>query len=147
MRKLTFEPIFNTSLEKVWQLFTEIHNYPRYIEFCQTAELVGPFAPGSHWKDHSTVVYLPMDIVHEIVTVEPAKKLEYRINLPGGGELWQRFHFSEVAGQTQLKVEIDINFTNKLMDFFLGPLVQRRNQTMINQTINNFQEALEHGNT
>lgn len=143
MRKLSFEPEFDFPVEKIWDLFTDVSNYPAYIKYCYKAELIGSFAAGSSWYDWSTVVYFPMKVTHQIVKVEPKKEIVYKIALPTNGELWQKFTIEENEGKTKVKVEISVEFGNKLIDSLIGPLVHARNKTMIEATIDNMYKVLK----
>ncbi|HSX58509.1 MAG TPA: SRPBCC family protein [Candidatus Saccharimonadales bacterium] len=142
MRNLLFEPVFDASSEKIWEIVKDVNNYSNYIEFCQKSELFGDFREGSHWIDHSTVAFVPMDIKHEIIKIVPQKEIIYKINLPSGGALWQKFYFEPLGERTKLRIEIEINFTNKLVDALIGQVIYRRNQIMIETTINNFKKGL-----
>lgn len=140
MRRLLFETIVPTKVEQVWSLFEAVNDYPKYIQYCHRAELVGGFEVGSVWYDWSSVVYLPMKITHRIKHLEREKLIIYSIPLFGGGEIEQKFTFEDQESKTKVVVEILIDFENKLIDSLLGGLVESRNRRMIDQTINNIQE-------
>ncbi len=142
MRKLLFEPTFDHPSEKIWELFLDVGNYPAYIKYCYKAELIGPFASGSSWYDWSTVVYFPLKVTHQIVKVEAKREIVYKIVLPTKGELWQKFTIEENEGKTKVKVEISVEFGNKLIDSLLGPMVHARNKIMIEATIENMYKVL-----
>lgn len=142
VRKLFFEPNFQVSVEKIWSLFVKVEDYPRYIEYCRGAELVGDFKAGSTWYDWSSVVVFPLKVIHQIEKIDPNREIIYRIDLPSGGEIRQRFYLEELPTGTKVVVEISINFQNRFVDFTLGPFVAYRNQKMITATIENIREVL-----
>jgi ribosome-associated toxin RatA of RatAB toxin-antitoxin module len=142
MRQILLEPVFPTSKETLWQLFSEVENYPKYIKYCQKAWLAGEFREGSVWCDRSTVMFLPLKIVHKIVVLKPQEEIAFSIPLLGGGEIRQGFRLQEVEDGTKVEVKVNINFQNKLLDVLLGRLVESRNRGMMVSTIENFKKEI-----
>lgn len=138
MRTLIYDPIFTVSKVSLWEIFTQVENYPKYIKYCQKAELIGDFKVGSIWSDWSTVVWLPLKINHEIIKIEPEKELFFQIKLPLGGKIEQRFLFYDQDRKTKLDIEITIDIPNKVLDFLFGRALEYRNRQMIEATIDNF---------
>lgn len=146
MRQIMFEPIFTAPVDRLWEMFSEVSNYPRYIKYCQKAELVGEFKVGSTWSDWSTVVWIPLKIIHKIEKVKPQKEIVYRIDLPFGGNIRQHFDLQDLGKGTKVVVRIEIGFENQLMDLLVGGLVEQRNRKMIAATIGNIQRSLNANN-
>lgn len=145
MKRLVFEPVFDSPIEVIWDKFSDVNNYSKYIKYCHKSVLVGPFKSGSHWYDWSTVVYLPLKIDHQIIKVVHQEEIVYKINLPFG-EIWQRVNFTSLGSKTKLKLEIDINFRYNLLNQTIGRLVYYRNQKMMKETIKNYDASFKQNN-
>lgn len=143
MKRLVFKPVFSASTERLWQMFSDVKNYPKYIKYCHKAGLIGQFQVGSTWYDWSTVVFVPLKVNHRIVKVSPNRELLFNIDLPFFVSLDQRFILESKGVGTEVNIEITIDFKNKLMEILLGSLIAYRNRKMIEGTISNVQEILK----
>lgn len=145
MKKLIFEPVFDSSVEQTWAFFSEIEHYPKYIKYSHSTYLDGDFKEDSIWYEWTTVMYLPMKIKHRIKKVTLLEEIIYHVEFPAG-EIWQKLNFEDLSGKTKVKAEITIKFHHFLLEKIIGPLVYKRNISMVEASINNFKESLINGN-
>ena len=147
MRTLEFETTIPVAIDEVWFMFEKVEEYPQVIEYCYRAKLVGGFKEGSLWYDWSTVLVVPLKVIHTIDKILPKEEISYSIALPFGGFLKQN---SKLEGknsrETRVKMIVSIDFKNKLLDFLVGGFVEYRNKKMINKTIENFQDRFKNEN-
>lgn len=139
MRKLSFELTTSAPLEKIWSVISDINNYHKYIKYCYYSHLVGDFKEGSTWYDFSTVAFIPLRINHKIIKIIPYKKIVYLIKTPIV-EIWQTILIEE-SKNTRLKLEVTIDFPNRLIGKILGTFLYVRNRQMLEKTMQNYKKS------
>lgn len=139
MKTLKFTLATNAPVENIWPIISDINSYHKYIKYCHKSKLIGKFQEGSIWYDWSTVVFLPLKINHKIIKIIPNEKIIYLIKTPLG-EIWQTMLIEE-GKKTKLKLEVNIDFPNRLIDKAFGHLVYMRNRKMLEATMKNFKDG------
>ncbi len=138
MRKLAFELTTTAPVKKIWSVISDINNYHKYIKYCYYSRLVGDFKEGSTWYDFSTVAFVPLIINHKITKIIPHQKVVYVIKSPFG-QIHQTI--SIVKGKkTRVELEVVIDITNGLIDKTLGTMLYKRNEQMLEETMQNYKK-------
>ncbi len=131
------------SRSEMWKSIQKVENYPSYVKFMKRAKIDGPFRTGTTWTDFSTVAYMPLRVRHKILKINGRQKVVYLIRLPLGGEVIQTLSVNGGDSQVEVGLDATIYFKNRLLDYTLGPVLQRRTNEMFEGTINNMQIRLE----
>lgn len=139
MRRLVFELVTDKRSDKIWQILADINNYHKYIKYCYYSHLVGDFKEGSTWYDLSTVALIPLRINHKIIKIIPNKKIVYIIKTPIV-EIWQTILIKK-SRKTRLKLEVTIDFPNRLIGKILGTFLYLRNRQMLEKTMQNYKKS------
>ena len=85
---------------------------------------------------------VPLKINHDIVEVQEPNRLRYKIKTFFGSELEQNLVVEGNEEESQAQVEFTIDLRPKLLDFFLGKLVEKRNREMMDGTIKNVRRLI-----
>ncbi len=142
MRTASVEADLNLSKDKLWELFTNISNYPKYIKFVQKTELKGnELVPGAIWYDWTTILFVPMKIKHIVVLVKSQSEIGFDVPMVFGSLMQQRFSFFGDSNKTMVKGKISFDFKNGLLDKILGPILQKRLQEMLEGSLENFRKV------
>ena len=138
--------VLTTDLEvpaaKLWQEFSQIENYPRYVKFMSHAEVLGPFQVGTTWVDTTNILIFPQRINHEITEVLENKKICFSVELPLKGEMRQSFLLEERGGGTKVTARIDFDLKNPIVSLLLDSFLQRRLEDMLASTLESFKQKV-----
>ncbi|OGY32668.1 MAG: hypothetical protein A3A57_02715 [Candidatus Woykebacteria bacterium RIFCSPLOWO2_01_FULL_41_12] len=137
MRRILVQPKFNVGKGRLWDFFVNIKNYPKIIPFCQRVEIKDGLKVGGQWVDWSTILWIPLKMNHDIVQVQEPSCLRYKIRTFFGSELGQNLILEGNDSKSSVQAEITIDLKPRLLDIFLGKLVEKRNREMIEGTIKN----------
>lgn len=142
MRKM--ETTFNLDIPvtKVWELFSDVNNYPRYVYFVKKIKASLPLTVGSRWEDTSTVFFLPLKFNHEMVSIKEKEEFSFKVFIPNG-QMVQSYNFSGDSEKSTVLVQIDFGFNNRLIDKLIGPFWQMRLEKMLNKTISQLGKNLQ----
>lgn len=142
MREISVNELFPASVETMWNLFSDIEHYPKYVHFVKSVEIVKGIKEGGMWYDISTIMFLPWRYDHYITKFEKNKEIEFTVYLTTGGKIVQNFSFKQNGEQARIVGYVTIDLGWKILDFFLGSFLEQRMQMMVNGTIKNAREAL-----
>ena len=137
MRRIFVQPKFSVGKARLWSFIASVRDYPKIIPFCQRVEIEDGLQVGGQWIDWSTILLVPLKINHDIVEVQEPNRLRYKIKTFFGSELEQNLVVEGNEEESQAQVEFTIDLRPKLLDFFLGKLVEKRNREMMDGTIKN----------
>lgn len=128
---------------EVWKRISDVSNYPDFVEFMKMVWFEGGFREGSHWTDISTVMYFPLKFRHKIAKVEEGKNIFYLIDLPKGGKICQKLEVIPKGSLTRVRLTVDVDLNNQLMDVLLGKLIEKRTKSMIGGTFEKITRHVE----
>ena len=137
MRRIFVQPKFSVGKARLWSFIADVQDYPKTIPFCQRVEIKDELKVGGYWADWSTILWVPLKINHDIIEVQEPNRLRYKIKTFFGSELGQNFVLEGNEEESQVQAEFTIDLKPRLLDFFLGKLVEKRNLEMIEGTIKN----------
>ena len=137
MRRIFVQPKFSVGKDRLWSFIADVQDYPKTIPFCQRVEIKDELKVGGYWADWSTILWVPLKINHDIIEVQEPNRLRYKIKTFFGSELGQNFVLEGNEEESQVQAEFTIDLKPRLLDFFLGKLVEKRNLEMIEGTIKN----------
>jgi len=143
VRSVSAEVDLPLEASQVWARVSDISNYPDFVEFMKLVSVEGDFREGSHWSDISTVMYFPLKFRHKIDKIEEGKNVYYLIDLPRGGKILQRFEIIPNGESTRVRLTIDVDLNNQLMDILLGKLIESRTKSMVGGTFKNISSWIE----
>lgn len=115
-----------------WSIIEDVNSYPGLVGFVKKAKLLGSFEKGSSWYDITSILWVPLKIVHRITALEKGKRVDYYISLPFGGWMLEKIL---LKGKT-LEVEVSLSLS-KPIDSILGPVLERRLRQMVKKTFEN----------
>lgn len=142
MQKIAIENTTFLSVTKVWQLLTDIKNYPKYVKFVKTVRAPANFREGVYWSDITNIFWIDLEIKHKIIKIEKHKKFVYEVSLPIGGTMKEGCELIAKKGGTKIYTKIELTFKNQLLDFFLGGILKNRLEDMLQGTFRNFEIIL-----
>ena len=142
MHRIFVQPKFSVGKDRLWSFMAGIKDYPKIIPFCQRVEIKHELKAGGQWSDWSTILWVPLKINHDIVEVQAPNRLRYKIKTFFGTELEQKLVLEGSEKESQAQVEFTIDLRPKLLDFFLGKLVEKRNREMMDGTIKNVRRLI-----
>ncbi|MDO8486776.1 MAG: hypothetical protein Q7S45_00570 [Candidatus Curtissbacteria bacterium] len=129
---------------RLWQIASNVSNYPRYFKYVHFVKAPGSFEVGSSWWDISTILYFPIKVKHKIVKIVPNKEVKQEINLPFGGEIIQNINITSVGDKTKVKIKVLI-CQNTFMDFFFGRVIEVRTQAILLGALERVQREIAEG--
>ncbi len=139
MRSIKINEDINLSTSKVWQLFTELKNYPKYFKYVNKVFYKGEMKLGSNWYDFATFV-APVIVKHKTIVFEAEKSLGFDISLPLGGYVKERINFQSLDNKTKLKGSLEFDFS---VFKFLEPLFEKRMKESISGALEKLQEEIK----
>ncbi len=142
-RSVTAETDLPLSASEVWKRVSDVSNYTDFVEFMKLVSLEGEFREGSHWSDISTVMYFPLKFRHKIAKIEEGKNIFYLIDLPKGGKILQKLEVIPKGNLTRMRLTIEVDLNNQLMDLLLGKLIEKRTKSMIGGTFKKISHKIE----
>ena len=135
MIKVSIEKKLNLSTEATWSLLTNIEEYPRYVRYVRSVEISGPLKEGKEWFDWTSIVWIPMRVKHKTTKMIKNRKLAYEVPLPLGGKMFQSIDLSADNASTLVRGKIDFDLGNPVFNFFIGPILKLRLQSMMTSTL------------
>ncbi|MDP2720992.1 MAG: SRPBCC family protein [bacterium] len=138
MRKAVFETTIDQPVDAVWSVITRVEDYPSYIRHVYKVEWSESLEVGSEWFDWSTIIFVPLRLKHVVVKMEPNKELVFFMPLPFGGKMNQLFTISQNGSGTKIRVEINFDLKQPILNQIVGPILTRRLFIMMISTLDNF---------
>lgn len=142
-RSVVLSADINLQARILWNYIADVKTYPKFVEFMKSAEIEGPFSPGSVWTDWTTIMLVPLRIKHEVIKVEKGKTVVNLIKMPLGGQIIQTVTIESKAKFANIKLGAEINFGNGFLDSLIGPILEARTRTMYEGTLENVQAMIK----
>lgn len=137
MRKIRVSATTTLPPSQVWEMVSDIKNWPDYVEFVKWIKLAGPVHEGTYFDDLTVILWIPVKIRHKIIKIEKERELLLEAYMPyRKGLMYQSVLIKKQGKLTEVVIEIkfEINF---LFDLLIGWLVQFRLNQMVVRTLKN----------
>jgi hypothetical protein len=139
MKTIKFEESIDLPIKKVWPLFVNPTNYPKYFKFVQAVFYKNKMKLGYIWFDLATVVYFPALVLHKVTKFEEGKSLEFYCPLPFIGGIRETVDFTEKNGKTIVKGLITYSY-GPIFGPLFNKIFEKRFSEMINGAIVKFKK-------
>lgn len=127
----------NLSLEKAWELITDIEKYPQRVRYVKKVKVRGA-GVGSQWEDLTTILWIPIKMQHTITSFKKNKEYGFTIPLSFGGIMKQNYIISkEKQNAVTIKGSITYDLGNKFLNNTIGSILNRRLKKMLLTSIRN----------
>jgi ribosome-associated toxin RatA of RatAB toxin-antitoxin module len=120
----------NISIEKAWQIVTDIEKYPQRVKYVKKVEIYG-IGEGSQWDDITQILWIPIKIRHTVTSAIKNKEYEFSIRLYFGGTMKQKYTLSKENQETIIQGIIIFDLGNKLINNTLGVILKHRLKKML----------------
>ncbi|MGA2911569.1 MAG: SRPBCC family protein [Candidatus Levyibacteriota bacterium] len=141
MKQINIEATVDLPVEKVWQLFINPENYPKYFKFVHAVFYKGEMKLGYRWFDLATVVYFPALVLHQVTKFEKEKTLEFYCPLPLIGGIRETVDFEEKDKKTYIKGLITYSY-GPIFGPMFNKIFEKRFSEMIYGAIDKFKKNL-----
>ncbi len=141
MRTITVSTSSYIPLEMLWNIITDIPQYPRYVKFIRKALLYGPVAVGVRWDDETTILWLPVCMKHTITRLEQYQVFAFDLNLPLGGKMSQMYTFCSRNSETTIVATISFFLGIRILDTLIGPILEHRLRAMLTTSFEEVKKA------
>jgi uncharacterized membrane protein len=141
MRTIKFEESIDLPVSKVWPLFVDPRNYPKYFKFVHAVFYKGEMKLGYRWFDLATVVYFPALVLHQVTKFEKEKMLEFYCPLPLIGGIKETVDFEEKDKKTYIKGLITYSY-GPIFGPMFNKIFEKRFSEMIYGAIDKFKKNL-----
>jgi uncharacterized membrane protein len=116
-------------VEKLWELFTDLDNYPKYFKYVKTIYKLEEMSLNSEWYDFATFI-VPIVVKHKTTVFEKNKQLGFDVNLPFGGFVRERITFNENKGSTTVEGILEYDFANPIFKGYEDKFEKRMRESI-----------------
>lgn len=135
MVKVAVDEKINIQADYLWELFTDISNYPKYVKYVKSVEIDGSLTVGKEWYDLTTIMLVPIRIKHKTTEMIKNKNLSFEVELPFGGKMLQSFNLSEIGMSSHVWGKVEFDLGNPIANALVGPLLAARLRDMLLFTV------------
>lgn len=139
MRTIKINEKLDLPIDKVWELFINHENYPKYFKYINKVFYKEEMRLGSHWHDFATFI-VPIVVKHKITVFEKEKKLGFDVYIPIKGYIRERVIFRKYGNSTEIEASITFHFGNKLFTFLFDEIFENRMRESISGAIIKFRK-------
>lgn len=134
MRTIVINQTLDLPLSKIWNLFTDLKNYPKYFKYVNKVFYKGEVKKGLVWYDFATFVF-PLIVKHKITIFEKEKNLGFDVYIPFGGYIRERINFESKNNLTRISGSLIFDFGNPLFSFLFDDIFEKRLRESISQAL------------
>lgn len=127
----------NISLEKAWDLITDIEKFPQRVKYVKKVKVFGT-GVGSKWDDITTILWIPMRMRHTVKSFDKNKEYSFIIRFPSNGQMEQKYTISQKDGESIIQALVTYDLGNKLLNMTLGSILKKRLENML---VSSFQKT------
>ncbi|OGY23898.1 MAG: hypothetical protein A2172_05185 [Candidatus Woykebacteria bacterium RBG_13_40_15] len=135
MVKVAVDEELNMGADRLWHLFIDISNYPKYVKYVRSVEISGALSAGKEWHDLTTILWIPMRIKHKTIRMIKNKSISFEAPLPFGGKMLQSFDVCETGIGSRVWGEIHFDLGNPIANLLVGPILKARLKDMLISTL------------
>lgn len=137
VRTIKIKEKLELPIDKSWELFTDLDNYPKYFKYVNKIFYKEKMRAGSVWYDFATFI-VPIVVKHKTTVFEENKKLGFDVKIPVSGYIKERIEFEKENSTTKIHATIVYDFGNPLFSFLFDKLFEKRMRESINGAIIKF---------
>ncbi len=127
----------NISLEKAWDLITDIEKFPQRVKYVKKVRVFGT-GVGSEWDDITTILWIPMRMRHTVKSFDKNKEYSFIIRFLSNGHMEQKYAISQKDGKSIIQALVTYDLGNKLLNMTLGSILKKRLENML---VSSFQKT------
>jgi len=127
----------NISLEKAWDLITDIEKFPQRVKYVKKVKVFGT-GVGSEWDDITTILWIPMRMRHTVKSFDKNKEYSFIIRFLSNGYMEQKYAISQKDGKSTIQALVTYDLGNKLLNITLGSILKKRLENML---VSSFQKT------
>lgn len=135
MRKVFVSEELNVPPQRVWDLITDLENYPKYVKFVKSVKYNEPLKLNSQFSDVTKIAWIPLKIKHTVDIFDKNKTLGFFVKMPLGGKMYQRAVLTPSTKGTRFDLWIEFTHGNPVSDFFAAPILSKRIKQMLEYII------------
>lgn len=101
----------NASPEKLWEIWKDVERTPKWVEGVQESQITSGAKEGVglSWREGCIFGSLPVQMDHEILEWEPAKKTVVHTGLPMGGTIKRTTEWVSIENGCEVSAEFELN--------------------------------------
>ena len=134
MKRIIINEILNVPLDRTWELFTDLDNYPKYFKYVHKIFHKGEMKSGSTWYDFATFV-APLIVKHKTVVFEKVKALGFDVYIPLNGYVRERINLLKKDKSTIVSGYIEFDFGNPIFKRLFDNLFETRMRESIKKAL------------
>jgi hypothetical protein len=134
MRRIEIKENLEIPTERLWSLFVDLDNYPKYFKYVHKIFHKGEMKLGSNWYDLASFI-IPVIVKHTTTVFEKERKIGFDIKIPVRGYVKERVEFTKMGSKTKINGTIVFDFGNPLFSFLFDGLFEKRMRESIQGAI------------
>lgn len=141
MKKIEIQEILDLPIDKVWELFINLDNYPKYFKYTKRVFYKGQMKLGFEWYDFATFVF-PAIVKHKTTVFDKEKTLGFDVYIPLKGYIKERISFENKGNATGIKASVVFDFGNPVFSFLFDNIFENRMKESINGALTKFKREI-----
>jgi ribosome-associated toxin RatA of RatAB toxin-antitoxin module len=143
MKSIKREAVLNTPVKKIWEIFSDVRNYPKYFKHVKIVRCKDKkIKLGTVWHDFATFV-VPAFVKHTVTILEKEKSLGFDVKIFKSGFVKERVLFTEIGKATKVEISIDFDFNNRFLSLLFNSRLKIRLSESIEKAFLKAKEKLE----
>lgn len=143
MRKVAVVHKTERGMEEIWRLIMDLENLFKSAKFVKKVSISEPIREGVEFYDVTTILLIPIPILHKITTIKKYEKFIMEADLPlKSGKMFQTFSVRDMGRHREIEMEIKFNINFPIFDIILGSILEVRLKQMILETIKNIESQI-----
>lgn len=137
MRTIKIKETLDLPIDKVWELFINLDNYPKYFKYTKKVFYKGEMKLGFEWYDFATFIF-PLIVKHKTTVFEKQKNLGFDVYVPLKGYVKERVSFKNKGNSTGINASIVFDFGNPVFSFLFDNIFEKRMRESVNGALIKF---------
>ncbi len=137
MKEIIIKEKFDYPLDKVWEMFVDLENFPKYFKYVNKVFYNEKMSLGSVWYDFASFV-VPIIVKHKTTVFEKEKTLGFEVYIPFRGFVKERVNFTQKGDSTEIDGNLVFDFGNPIFSFLFDKLFEKRMKESIDGAISKF---------